>query len=88
MQDLKTHIASLFEPWMNWQNQGPYSSKNWDDNDKSTWCWQLDHIIPQSMLPYVSMEDENFKKAWSLENLRPLSAKQNVLDGTGRVRHK
>lgn len=27
------------------------------------------------------MEDENFKKCWALSNLRPLSAKQNVLDG-------
>jgi len=27
------------------------------------------------------MEDENFKKCWALENLCPLSAKQNLLDG-------
>ena len=27
------------------------------------------------------MEDDNFKKCWALENLRPLSAKQNIVDG-------
>lgn len=85
LKDLKLHIESLFEPWMNWNNQGKY--KNWNDNDKSTWTWQLDHIIPHSILKYTSMEDDNFKKCWSLDNLRPLSAKQNVLDGINRVRH-
>jgi hypothetical protein len=33
------------------------------------------------------MDDEEFKKCWSLDNLRPLSAKQNILDGTSRKRH-
>ena len=44
--------------WMNWDNQGAYNSKTWDDNDKSTWKWQLDHIIPQSDLPYTSMQGQ------------------------------
>lgn len=26
------------------------------------WEWQIDHIIPQSKLPYTSMKDKNFKK--------------------------
>jgi hypothetical protein len=65
-----------------------YSLKTWDDEDKSTWKWNIDHIIPQSDLIYASMEDENFKKCWALSNLRPYSAKQNILDGTGRTRHK
>jgi hypothetical protein len=81
-------IASQFEPWMNWYNQGEYNPETWDDNDPNTWKWQLDHIIPQSDLPYASMEDENFKKCWVLSNLRPLSAKQNLFDGVNRVRHK
>lgn len=34
------------------------------------------------------MEDENLKKAWALENLRPLSAKQNQIDGSRRTRHQ
>jgi hypothetical protein len=32
------------------------------------------------------MTDENFQKCWALKNLRPYSAKQNVIDGTGRLR--
>ena len=73
---------------MNWSNNGVFNSKTWDDNDPTTWTWQLDHIIPQSDLPYTSMEDENFKKCWALNNLRPLSAKINCIDGATRRRHK
>jgi hypothetical protein len=85
--ELKLHIEKQFESWMNWDNHGKYTTDTWDDNDPTTWTWQLDHIIPRSELPYTSMEDDNFKKCWALENLRPLSAKQNLLDGTRRVRH-
>lgn len=66
---------------------GKYDPKTWDDNDNSTKTWQLDHIIPQADLPYTSMEDENFKKCWALENLRPLSSKQNCFEGANKSRH-
>ena len=89
MQELKIHLELQFEPWMNWNNYGKhYRASSWDDNDPSTWGWQLDHIIPQSDLPYTSMLEDNFKKCWALDNLRPLSSKQNLLDGVQRVRHK
>jgi hypothetical protein len=98
MKDLIQHIESLFSHtdnltsiekiWMTWKNRGSYNKKIWNDNDPSTWMWQLDHIIPQSDLPYTSMEDENFQKCWALSNLRPLSAKQNLLDGVRKIRHK
>lgn len=87
-RQLKEHLESLFEPWMNWQNHGQYLIKDWKDNDQSTWKWQIDHIIPCSILPFTSMEDENFKICWALNNLRPLSAKQNLLDGVNKTRHK
>jgi hypothetical protein len=87
MNELKQHLEALFEPWMNWNNWGRFS-RSWKDEDQSTWTWQIDHIIPQSDLPYTSMEDENFKKCWALENLRPLSAKQNLLDGVSKTRHE
>lgn len=86
--ELKQHLGSLFESWMTWENWGVYNSKTWNDNDPSTWTWQIDHIIPHSTLPYTSMEDENFKKCWALENLRPYSAKQNNIDGGSKIRHK
>lgn len=81
---LKFYIEYKFEYWMNWKNHGIYNAKTWNDNDPSTWTWQLDHIIPHSEFRYTSMEDEEFKKCWSLENLRPYSAKQNILDGNRR----
>jgi hypothetical protein len=85
--ELKSHLEAKFEPWMTWENYGPYKKSQWNDADPYTWKWQIDHIIPHSMLPYTSMEDSNFKKAWALNNLRPYSAKQNFLDGISRIRH-
>ena len=80
MEELKQHLEKQFEPWMNWENRGIFS-KNWDDNDSSTWAWSIDHIVPQAELPYTTMNEENFFKCWALENLRPLNAKQNYMDG-------
>lgn len=75
IEELKVHIEKkFFDEKMNWENYGTY--------------WHLDHIIPQSDLPYTSMEDENFKLCWSLSNLRSLEAKQNIIEGAKRIRHK
>jgi len=84
IEQLNNHLESLFEPWMNWKNQGIYNTNTWDDNDKSTWKWQIDHIIPHSKFKYKDMSDPDFKECWALSNLRPLSAKQNILDGNRR----
>jgi hypothetical protein len=94
IEDLFLHLESLFSHpdnltsdgkiWMTWENRGVYDPKTWNDNDPGTWTWQLDHIVPQSLTPYASMTDDNFRKTWALPNLRPLSAKQNVLDGNRR----
>lgn len=81
IQQLKIHLESLFESWMNWENHGKYNINLWNDNDMSTWTWQIDHIIPQSHFTFKTTDDESFKKCWALSNLRPLSAKQNVIDG-------
>ena len=40
---------------MSWENYGSY--------------WQINHIYPQSKLPYTSMEEENFKMCWALEKI-------------------
>jgi hypothetical protein len=71
---LKKHLENQFDSSMSWENYGIY--------------WHIDHIVPQSCLPYTSMEDNNFKKCWTLSNLRPLEAKMNMLDGSTRIRHK
>lgn len=74
IDDLRKHLENQFDSKMTWENYGIY--------------WHIDHIIPQSCLPYESMSDINFKKCWSLTNLRPLDAKTNILDGATRIRHK
>lgn len=85
--DLRAHLEKQFKPWMNWENYGRYLKKTWNDNDQSTWTWQIDHIIPASTFTYTSMTDPDFQKCWALENLRPLTAKQNLIEGTQRLRH-
>lgn len=80
VNELKNYLENQFEPWMNWANQGAYNSETWDDGDPTTWKWQIDHIIPHSRFKYTSMEDQSFKDCWALSNLRPYSAKQNVID--------
>ena len=84
IQELILSLESKFEWWMTWNNYGTYVSALWVDNDSSTWRWNIDHIIPHSFFNYQSMEDESFKKCWALENLRPYSAKQNIIDGNRR----
>jgi len=84
IKDLKEHLEKQFEPWMTWQNWGSYNKDSWDDNNSSTWVWNIDHIIPHHNFKYTSMEDQSFKDCWALSNLRPLSAKIN-LQKNGRL---
>lgn len=80
MEELKQHLEKQFEPWMNWNNWTVYNPKTWNDNDLSTWTWQIDHIIPHCNLKYTTMNEENFFKCWALENLRPYSSKLNIIE--------
>jgi len=66
-QQLKEHLEKQFDSSMSWDNYGNY--------------WHIDHIYPQSKLPYDSMDHPNFQKCWALENLRPLEAKENIRKG-------
>jgi hypothetical protein len=65
--DLKTHLEKQFTPEMNWNNYGKY--------------WHIDHIIPRSFFKYDSLESDEFKKCWSLTNLRPLYWIDNLSKG-------
>lgn len=84
IKELKEHLESRFESWMNWNNWGKYNCNEWNDNDLSTWRWQIDHIVPHSSFKYNSFEDEGFKECWSLNNLRPYNAKLNIIEGNRR----
>jgi hypothetical protein len=64
IQELKEHLEKQFDNNMSWNNHGNY--------------WHIDHIVPQSKLPYSSMSDDNFKKCWALDNLQPLEAIANI----------
>jgi len=80
IKDLISHIESQFDERMNWDNHGVYN--------KNKFTWQLDHIKCHSDYPYTSMNDENFKIVWALENLRPLESIVNITEGPKRIRHK
>jgi hypothetical protein len=71
--DLYRHLEKNFEDWMTFLNYGAY-----DDNRLT---WQVDHIIPQIMFPYDSMDSELFKMCWDLKNLRPISSERNIKEG-------
>lgn len=58
---------------MNWDNYGLYDASSWNDSDSNTWTWNIDHIIPQSLFPYSSMEDDNFKKMLGAGKYTPIS---------------
>jgi len=66
IEQLKEHLENQFEPWMTWENRSE---------------WHIDHIYPQSKLPYASMDEPNFQKCWSLENLQPLESSENISKG-------
>lgn len=84
IEQLKAHLEAQFEPWMTWKNHGKYNRKIWIDLDPSTWTWHLDHIIPHSFFPYTDMDSDLFRDCWALSNIRPYSAKQNIIDGNRR----
>lgn len=81
IEELKIHLENQFEDWMTWRNHGKYDAKTWNDKDKSTWTWNIDHKIAQAKLPFASMEDPNFLICWELDNLQPLNAKDNIIKG-------
>lgn len=69
--ELYQHLENQFEPWMNWNNWGPY--------DKNRKTWHVDHIKPKSKFDH-SKEDE-IRKCWHYSNLRPLLAIENMKKG-------
>jgi hypothetical protein len=97
MEQLRNHLEALFSHpsnlvdgkiWMTWENHGSYHKSKWNDFDPSTWVWNIDHREPHSDFNYTSMSDQSFQNCWALDNLRPLSAKLNQLEGVNRTRHK
>jgi hypothetical protein len=65
-EQLKIHIENLFTDGMTWEK---YLSGD----------IQLDHKIPLAVFKFTSADDRPFKAAWSLKNLQPLWAKDNLV---------
>jgi hypothetical protein len=59
----RTHIESLFEEGMSWNNHGTYG-------------WHIDHIKPINTFDLTDIEQQ--KQCFNYTNLRPLWAKDNL----------
>lgn len=67
LEDLRTHLESLFVPGMSWNNYGYGPDK-----------WHIDHCVPASWFVYSSPNDPAFKECWALSNLQPLWQPDNL----------
>lgn len=63
LNNLKQHLERLFTNGMTWDNYGE---------------WVIDHKMPISVFNFTRPEHEDFKKCWSLSNLQPLWAEDNL----------
>jgi hypothetical protein len=66
-EELKIHLESKFEPWMNYDNYGLYHI------DLLQYGWDIDHIIPLSS----AICEEDVLKLNHYTNLQPLCSKVN-----------
>lgn len=62
-KELKDYLEKLFQHGMDWDNYGH---------------WHIDHIVPLNFFKYNSTNDVEFKYCWSLYNLQPLWATDNI----------
>lgn len=66
LESFKKHMEILFKPDMTWENHGK---------------WHIDHIRPISSFNIVDYNCSDFKECWSLSNLQPLWARENIIKG-------
>lgn len=66
---LKAHLESFFN------NKNGFT---WENHGK---VWQIDHIIPQSMFPFKSLDSKEFRDCWALSNLMPANKHFNHRKG-------
>ena len=64
--ELKVHLENLFTKGMTWDNYGE---------------WHIDHVKPKSLFEIKNFGDREFMACWSLENLQPLWAQDNIRKG-------
>lgn len=66
LPDLMAHLESQFTKGMTWDNYG---------------AWHIDHIRPVTDFNFETSRDPEFKECWSLWNLQPLWAFDNLSKG-------
>ena len=64
-RDLMRHLERQFHNGMTWENFGRSG-------------WHIDHIVPVSAFSFKSLNDPEFRACWSLPNLRPIWARENL----------
>jgi hypothetical protein len=67
VDQLKKHLEKQFKPGMTWGNYGS--------------VWHIDHKIPIAAFNFHSPADIDFKRCWTLKNLRPMWADENMAKG-------
>lgn len=73
LQELKDHLERSFKEGMSWENYGE---------------WHIDHIRPLCSFTILSRESEDFKEAWSLQNIQPLWAMENSIKARSHDKEK
>lgn len=66
VEELMPSPESKFKPGMSRENHGK---------------WHIDHVRPIASYDFSSVDDPAFKECWSLANLQPLWAKENLSKG-------
>jgi predicted PolB exonuclease-like 3'-5' exonuclease len=62
-EELSTHLENQFTEGMEWENYGE---------------WHVDHKTPITAFNFQEIGDNEFMKCWSLENLQPMWADENI----------
>lgn len=66
---LKAHLEKFFDNTngFSWENHGT--------------VWHIDHVIPQCLFQYSSLDSKAFRDCWALSNLQPLEKIENIRKG-------
>lgn len=67
-KQLMDALEDKFKPGMTWDNYGVNG-------------WHIDHVFPLNGVKYDSPDDPEFAKVWSIGNLQPLWAEENIAKG-------